>query len=67
MTKKSFKKLGEVGEVSVLMQLEQPANFRDLEGLDGAGVDLVQLVLYFMPKTGVEIHWGGLYPTNTLN
>jgi len=41
------------GDVGVFVGLEQPANFGDVGSLD-RGVDLVQFVVNFVPKTEVE-------------
>jgi len=40
-----FQKLGKVGEITMFVQLKQPANCGDKESLNGVGINLVQQIL----------------------
>jgi len=57
-----FQEHSKVGEIGVLVQLEQPANLRDEQSLNGAGINLMQQVLHLSLETWVEVLWGESYP-----
>jgi len=44
----------------MFMGLEEPANFGDVGGLGRVGVDLVQYIIHFAPKTEVKFLWWGV-------
>jgi len=50
-----LQKFSKVVQVSVLMGVEQPTNFRDKGGLDRAGVDIVAKILQIGPEAFVEV------------
>ncbi len=55
-----IQELGELGEIGVLMQLEQPANCGDKGSLNGAGIDLMAMVFHFLAEAWVEVLWKGV-------
>jgi len=61
-----FQELSEKGMTSVLVQLEQPANYGDKEHLDGLGINLMGQILHFLTQAGIEILQGESYPIKML-
>jgi len=55
-----FQEFSEMVQVSMLMGVEQPANFGDKGGLDGAGIDIMPKVLDTWVKAGIEFFWRGI-------
>jgi len=52
-----FQEFSETAQVSMLVGVEQPANFGDKGGLDGVGVDKVPKILDAWAKVGIEVFW----------
>ena len=50
-----LQKFSEAVQVGVLMRVEQPANFGDKGGLDGAGLDTVAKTLQIGPEDFAKV------------
>ena len=55
-----LQKFSEATKVRVFMGVEQPANFGDKGGLDGAGVNIVAEILQVRAEAFVEVLLGGV-------